>query len=90
MHLLTVNSARERMKFGDGSLHSLVDKWLRPTDASPARVTGFGRTALAKVRFVCLEVARQERPIALLFFRHADGTWHVFPQANRRPTMRIS
>jgi hypothetical protein len=90
MNPLTVNSPRKRMKFGEGSLHSLVDKWLHPTDASPARVIGSGRTALARVRFVCLEIERNDRPIALLFFRHVDGTWHIFPQERGRPTMRVA
>lgn len=87
---LMANFARERTQFAEGSLRSLVQKWLWPTQTSSARVTRFGRTALARTRIVRLEVSRPERPIVLLFFRHADGTWNVFPQASHGPTMRIS
>lgn len=88
MNTLMVNSARAQMNH-DGSLRSLVDKWLSPTQAAPARATRIGRRGLDRARFVCLEASRQERSIVFLFFRHIDGTWHVFPQVTRRPTMRI-
>jgi hypothetical protein len=26
-------------------------------------------------------------PIAIIFFRHDDGTWNVFPPQARRPSM---
>lgn len=90
MYPLTASSARERTNLGEGSLRSLVEKWLWPTQASPARVIRFSRLAAARTRFVCLEISRQERPIVLSFFRHVDGTWHVFPQASSGPTMRVS
>lgn len=90
MNLPTVNPTREWTKFGEGSLRSLVQKWLWPTLTSPARVTRLGRTPLARTRFVSLEVLRQGRPIVLLFFRHVDGSWHIFPEESRGPTMRIS
>ncbi|SIT37346.1 conserved hypothetical protein [Paraburkholderia ribeironis] len=28
---------------------------------------------------VCVEIRRPDGPIRLFFFRHGDGTWHVFP-----------
>jgi hypothetical protein len=84
-----VKSARDRIKPEEGTLRWLVEKWLWPTQVAPARVTRFGRTTLDRTRFVCLEAWRQERLVALLFFRHIDGTWHVFPPQTRHPTMRM-
>ena len=60
------------------SLRSLVDKWLAPTHAKPARLTRFGRTTKG-VRFVCLEVLRLTDPLTIAFFYHDDGAWRVFP-----------
>ncbi|HEX7909004.1 MAG TPA: hypothetical protein VF534_13070 [Paraburkholderia sp.] len=60
------------------SLRSLVDKWLAPTPAKPARLTRFGRTTKG-VRFVCLEIRRLTDPLTIAFFYHDDGGWRVFP-----------
>jgi hypothetical protein len=67
-------------------LHGLVEKWLAPTPAAPARVTQFGRTA-GNRRFVCVEVSHPTWPRAIFFFRHDDGFWRVFPPASQWPTM---
>ena len=88
MNASMTSFARERMMH-DGSLRSLVDKWLAPTQATPARVTRIGRMGLDRTRFVRIEALRQEQPIVFLFFRHVDGTWNVFPQRAQRPTMRV-
>lgn len=60
------------------SLRSLVDKWLAPTAARPARLTGFGRTAQGW-RFVRLEALQLANPLTIFFFYHGDGGWGVFP-----------
>jgi hypothetical protein len=89
MNPVTLNSAHEHVKFVEGSLRSLVEKWLWLTQAAPARLTVFGRTATGGTRFVRVEASRRERPVSFLFFRHTDGTWHVFPPATQRPMMRL-
>lgn len=89
MSQFTVNSVPRRVKFAEGSLHSLVEKWLSPTQAAPARVTVFSRTSDGRARFVRVELSRLGRPVAFLFFRHMDGSWHVFPPAIARPMMHI-
>lgn len=80
--------AQERVKFLEGSLRSLVDKWLWQSQAASVRVTHFSRTADGRTRFVCVEIAREERALSFLFFRHPNGTWQVFPPASQRPMMR--
>jgi hypothetical protein len=69
------------------SLHSLVEKWLAPISWASIRVTGFSRTRPNGSRYVCVEARRPEGSIALLFFRHEDGTWRVFPPDVKRLTI---
>ncbi|MGU7779198.1 hypothetical protein [Burkholderia sp. PU8-34] len=68
------------------SLRSLIDKWLAPTAAMPARVTRFSRITSNHQRCVYVETARQSGTLAIYFFRHDDG-WYVFPQSAPRPTL---
>jgi hypothetical protein len=84
-----MNTAQEQVEFAEGSLRSLVERWLWPTQTAPACVTDFSRTAVGRTRFVRVETSRQERPVSFLFFRHSDRTWHVFPPAIQRPMMRF-
>jgi hypothetical protein len=37
---------------------------------------------------VCIEVTCRARSVAILFFRHDDGSWHVFPPETERMAMR--
>ncbi|MGF6991892.1 hypothetical protein [Paraburkholderia madseniana] len=89
MSPMTLNSAPERVRFAQQSLRSVVEKWLRPTPAAPARVSDFSRMAIGGTRFVRVEVSRQERRVSFLFFRHIDGTWNVFPPATPRPVTKF-
>ncbi|MBP0588514.1 hypothetical protein J8I87_02025 [Paraburkholderia sp. LEh10] len=69
------------------SLRELVEKWLSPTPATPLRVTQFSRTRDSNRRYVCVEVARPACSVAIMFFRHDDGSWRVFPPRRERPAM---
>jgi hypothetical protein len=69
------------------SLHRAVDKWLAPTAAHPARVVRMGRSRLTGLHFVCIEAWHAKGPLALVFFKHDDGSWNVFPPQVRRPSM---
>ncbi|SAL78866.1 hypothetical protein AWB67_05343 [Caballeronia terrestris] len=69
------------------SLHRLVDKWLGPTQATPARVVRMTRSGSHPTRCIRVEVERPSGSLSVLFFRHDDGTWCVFPPTNRRPSM---
>ena len=63
------------------TLHWAVDKWLAPTAAIPARVTAY------RHRCVRVETSRPGGVLSILFFRHADGSWNVFPPAAEHPAM---
>ena len=68
-------------------LRSLVDKWLAPTRSVPARVTETGRFGIAGVRFVRLEGRVPTGQLSIVFFRHGNGEWDVFPPVPPSPAM---
>lgn len=69
------------------SLSRVVGSWLGTQDAGPMRVVRFGQSRKHLCRYVCVEAAREVGLLAIVFFRHDDGSWCVFPQAPRRPVM---
>jgi hypothetical protein len=69
------------------SLRQLVDKWLAPTAAVPARVTRIGRTLHERHRYIRVEAAHTTGKLVIFFFRHDNGSWCVFPPAATRPAM---
>jgi len=71
----------------DGSLRSLVEKWLGPAAETHVRVVGFGGLRLSRRRYVCVEASRPAGALAIYFFHHDGGTWCVFPPAPDRPAM---
>ncbi|QCP49918.1 hypothetical protein FAZ95_12475 [Trinickia violacea] len=69
------------------TLRRLVDKWLAPTPAAPARVIRFSRMPMHRRRYVCIETSHSSGTLSIFFFRHDDGSWCVFPPAAERPAM---
>jgi hypothetical protein len=69
------------------SLRSVVESWLGANPESRIRVTRFGHSRGSLWRYVCVESARENGAMAIVFFRHDDGSWCVFPPAPRRPAM---
>lgn len=69
------------------SLRLLIENWFAPTSATPVRLRRLG-TPFGRKRCVCIEVTCRARSVAILFFRHGDGTWHVFPPEAERLAMR--
>ncbi|WP_250454455.1 hypothetical protein [Caballeronia sp. ATUFL_M2_KS44] len=69
------------------SLHAQVEKWLPTGGTCRPRVRRFGRTRAQGFRFVCVEAADAMHH-TLVFFRHRDGAWRVFPPAPECPAMR--
>ncbi|WP_233853614.1 hypothetical protein [Paraburkholderia sp. HD33-4] len=68
-------------------LRALVEKWLAPTHATPAHVVRTGRMAITRARYVRLEGAISSRPLTIVFFRHGNGSWGVFPPDQQVPAM---
>ena len=68
------------MRHTQNSLRALVEKWLAPSDANPARVSCFRHLVGRKGCFVCVESTQPTRGrLSIAFFRHGDGLWYVFP-----------
>jgi hypothetical protein len=74
-------SGRER------SLRVLAEKWLGEKDAKSMRVTRFSHSARRRWRYVCVEANRPGGAFSIVFFRHDDGSWCVFPPSIPRPAM---
>jgi len=78
------------MQAFENSLHWAVDKWLAPTPTHPARVVQQCRSHVTGLRYVCIEAWHSGGSLAIIFFRHDDGTWNVFPPQVRRPSMNAA
>jgi len=78
----------EIMNPGAMSLRLLVEKWLAPTPAMPARIARFSRMTPDQRRYVCVESLRPGGTLVIFFFRHDDRSWRVFPPAAPRPAMK--
>jgi hypothetical protein len=66
------------------SLRNLVEKWV---GAAQVRVTQFCHARREPWRYVRIEAQLLPQPVALIFFRHDDGSWCVFPPQQKRPEM---
>ncbi|HEV3423828.1 MAG TPA: hypothetical protein VG105_08610 [Paraburkholderia sp.] len=77
------------MVAADNSLRVLVEKWLGAASVKPIRVLLTQRSRSGRICRVCVEGHCPSGPVTLFFFRHDDGSWHVFPPANRGPAMSI-
>ncbi|MDR6478880.1 hypothetical protein ABIE53_005626 [Burkholderia sp. OAS925] len=70
------------------SLRTSVQKWFGYKAEASFQVLEFGRT-LSRKRFVRIGILKQEDPLAIVFFRHDDGSWNVFPPMPRTLSMQI-
>jgi len=64
------------------SLRGLREKLQATAGAKPVRVLALHGSQDGQTCRVCIEIKRPDGPIVLFFFRHRDGTWHVFPPAD--------
>ena len=69
-------------------LRMVVEKWLAPTPAAPLRVTRITSHADGR-QGVRVEVDGPRGTIGLVFFRHRDGAWYVFPPKSFGLTMGV-
>ncbi|MBB6322627.1 hypothetical protein FHX56_005982 [Paraburkholderia tropica] len=74
----TRSRSRETLMSGERkSLRALVNDWLG--HSGHFRVTRPGRTKKMPWRVVKVEVARASGTFEIVFFRHDDGSWCVYP-----------
>jgi hypothetical protein len=75
------------MYSGEKSLRVLVEKWIGPGEAMTARVTEFSRTPSDRRRYVRVVALWRGGYFTIVFFRHDDGSWNVFPSKSAPPSM---
>jgi hypothetical protein len=75
------------MDVAEKSLRSMIEKWFMPSSETSLRVSRFGRRQPNRRHCVRVEALRPAGPLAILFFRHDDGAWRVFPPEARRPAL---
>jgi hypothetical protein len=66
------------------SLRALVNDWFGQGERF--RVTRPDRSRTMPWRVVRVEVLRSSGALAIVFFRHGDGSWCVYPPPMLRPT----
>ena len=72
------------------SLQQNVDKWFSPSQRDQIRVTRFRQSTTGGQSGVIVRLLGATDTIELLFFRHGDGTWRLFPASVTRPMMNAS
>ncbi len=75
------------MGSGEKCLRTLVGKWFGPS-AVTIRVIEFSRTRTDRRRYVRIGAVEANGGLAIVFFRHDDGSWNVFPAKMSTPAMR--
>jgi hypothetical protein len=76
------------MDSGEKCLRTLVGKWFGLSAVVTIRVMEFSRTRTGRRRYVRISAARADGSLTIVFFRHDDGSWNVFPAKASRPAMR--
>lgn len=72
------------------SLRQSIDKCFSPSQRGRIRVTRFRHGETGGQSGVIVRLPGATEAIEVLFFRHDDGAWRLFPAATRRPTMSVS
>jgi hypothetical protein len=74
------------MKSAEICLRSVVEKWF---SAAPVRVARFKWSGMGHSRCVRVEAHSSSKDFSIVFFKHEDGAWRVFPPDGRRAAMRF-
>ncbi|MCI0148821.1 hypothetical protein KNO81_23350 [Paraburkholderia sediminicola] len=69
------------------SLRRVVESWLGTQNTRHIRVTRFSDARGKRCRYARVEIDRDKGSLVMLFFRHDDGSWCVFPPPPHRPVL---
>ncbi|MFX1689673.1 hypothetical protein PWR05_34930 [Paraburkholderia sp. A2RI-6] len=75
------------MGSGEKCLRTMVGKWFGPSAVVTVRVMEFSRTRTDRRRYVRIGTVRADGGLTIVFFRHEDGSWNVFPAKVSTPAM---
>ena len=70
------------------SLRLMAKRLLASEFAAKVGFTGFRRKRAARARNAYAGTFNVAGQVAMLFFRHQDGTWRPYPPSVERPAMR--
>lgn len=76
------------MDSGKVCLRSLIAKWFGQSAVMTVRVMEFSRTPSDRRRYVRIGLMRPDAGLTIVFFRHDDGSWNVFPAKASTMAMR--
>ena len=77
------------MNAGDKSLRSLVRKWFGVDADLSVQIVEVGRTFPGRRRYVRIRAVATGNSSSIVFFRHVDGSWNVFPPTPKTLAMRL-
>ena len=75
------------MRCRERTLRVLVEKWLGRETTGTMRVMRSSHGARKLWRYVRVEAHRFDGAFSIIFFRHDDGSWYVYPPTIQHPAM---
>ncbi|CAE6843623.1 hypothetical protein [Paraburkholderia domus] len=72
------------------SLRWIIEKWFGSELRARIYLMRTAQSLRARCRCVRVEAPSQSGPLSILFFRHEDGSWYVFPPEEKRPEIGVA
>jgi hypothetical protein len=69
------------------SLRVQIEKWFGPVSRQALRITRMGHSSVGGIRCVMVEGVQPNESCTVVFFRHNDGSWRLYPPETPRPSM---
>ncbi|SAL86243.1 hypothetical protein AWB74_07622 [Caballeronia arvi] len=76
------------MATGETSLRVQVERLVGETRDERMRVRFIARSRKGATRRVCMQIDWTGGALSVFFFRHADGSWYLFPPDQRAARLR--
>lgn len=70
------------MTCASASLHYQIEKWFGAVSPASVRIA----RGVGGPNSRCITVSHPDKPYAIAFFRHGDGSWQVYPPRRAWPT----
>ncbi|ACC75206.1 hypothetical protein PPMP20_01900 [Paraburkholderia phymatum] len=77
------------MKDDTYSLRRQVEKWFGSSQPISIDVSRVPRTMAARSGYKCVRVSQPSMTFEIIFFRHGDKSWRVYPPGIERPTLDV-
>jgi hypothetical protein len=71
------------------SLRWAIEKWVNPKLHSAVRAQRLQQDIGRRCPCVRVDLDSSAGPLSIIFFRHGDGAWHVYPPAHRRLSLSV-